>query len=147
MKARVFLALVLASGCASAPPPQSSSAAPAPGGASRAPYDSPPVATDTVTIALDLDAARRILTLLSAPAFNADGTRALESLPAVQTAIRDSKRPPEAFEHDLAAAFEDTPTSVVSALQNKGFEGVVFTGQEPTWSGAFSRLSLALGRS
>ncbi len=107
MKARVFLALVLASGCASAPPPQSSAAAAAPGATSHAPYDGPPVASDTVAIALDLDAARSILALLSAPAFNASGTRALESLPAVQTAIRDSKRPPDVFEHDFAAAFED----------------------------------------
>jgi hypothetical protein len=60
-----------------------------------------------VTIALDLDAARRILALLSAPTFDPDGTRALEALPAVQAAIRDSKRPPESFERDFAAAFED----------------------------------------
>ena len=107
MKTHALLALILASGCASAPPPQSSVAAPAPGTASRAPYDSPPVASDTVTIELDLDAARRILALLSAATFNPDEARALESLPAVKAAIRDSKRPPGAFEHDLAAAFDD----------------------------------------
>jgi len=107
MKTRFVLALLLASGCAAAPPPQSPAAASAPGAVSRAPYDSPPVASDTVTIALDLDAARKILALLSAPTFNPDGARALESLPAVQAAIRDSKRPPDVFEHDLAAAFED----------------------------------------
>ena len=80
-------------------------AAAAPTG-SRAPYDSPPVAGDTVTIALDLDAARRILALLSAPAFDLEAAKALETLPAVQAAIQDSKRPPDVFEHDLAAAFE-----------------------------------------
>jgi hypothetical protein len=106
MKTRALLALILASGCASAPPP-SSPAAPAPGAASQAPYDSPPAGSDTVTIELDLDAARRILALLSAATFNPDGARALESLPAVKAAIRDSKRPPDAFEHDLAAAFDD----------------------------------------
>ena len=81
-------------------------APPTPAAASRAPYDGPPVAADTVTIALDLDAARRILALLSAPAFDAEAARALETLPAVQATIQDSKRPAEVFEHDLAAAFE-----------------------------------------
>ena len=54
--------------------------APAEPTASRAPYDSPPVAASTVTIALDLEAARRILALLSAPAFDLEAARALESL-------------------------------------------------------------------
>lgn len=105
MNNRALLALVLASGCAFAQ--AAPVATPTPGATSRAPYDGPPVASDTVTIALDLDAARRILALISAPTFDPDGARALESLPAVQAAIRDSKRPADVFEHDLAAAFED----------------------------------------
>ena len=99
MKTRALLGLFLFSSCICASPP--------PDAASRAPYDSPPVVSDTVTIALDLDAARRILALLSAPVFNPEGARALESLPAVQAAIQDSRRPPDVFEHDFAAAFED----------------------------------------
>jgi len=95
-----LLAVVLAGATAAAP------AAPAAPTGSRAPYDSPPVAGDTVTIILDLEAARRILALLSAPAFDLEAAKALETLPAVQAAIRDSKRPADVFEHDLAAAFE-----------------------------------------
>jgi hypothetical protein len=97
MRMRGLLALALAGATAAAP------AAPT---GSRAPYDSPPVAADTVTIVLDLEAARRILALLSAPAFDLEAARALETLPAVRATIQDSKRPPDVFEHDLAAAFE-----------------------------------------
>jgi hypothetical protein len=75
--------------------------------AGRAPYDNAPVAGSTITLTLDLAAARAILAVLSAPAFDADAAKALETLPAVQAAIRESKRPPEAFEHDLAAAFDE----------------------------------------
>jgi hypothetical protein len=107
MKTRVLLAVFLVCGCGSAQAAPAATPTPTPSAASHAPYDSPPVASDTVTIALDLDAARKILALLSAPTFNPDAARELESLPAVQAAIRDSKRPPDAFEHDLAAAFED----------------------------------------
>jgi hypothetical protein len=97
MRVRGLLAILFAGASAAVP------AAPT---GSRAPYDSPPVAGDTVTIALDLEAARRILALLSAPAFDLEAAKGLETLPAVEAAIRDSKRPPEVFEHDLAAAFE-----------------------------------------
>lgn len=108
MSPRALLAVALAAAHAGAfataavPAPS-----PTPRPAARAPYDSPPVAGDVVTIALDLEPARRILAILSAPAFNPDAARELESLPAVQAAIRESKRPAEAFEHDLAAAFEE----------------------------------------
>ncbi len=103
-RALPVLAFVLACGGASAP--AAPAPAPTPAAASSAPYDGPPVAADTVAIALDLDAARRILALLSAPAFDVEAARALETLPAVQATIQDSRRPPEAFERDLAAAFE-----------------------------------------
>ena len=77
------------------------------GGASRAPYDSAPVAGSTVTVTLDLTAARAILDLLSAPQFDAGAAKSLEALPAVQAAIRDSRRPADSFEHDLSAAFDE----------------------------------------
>jgi hypothetical protein len=48
--------------------------------------------------------------------------------------------------HYVAVAFEDT-ASIVSALRDKGFEVVVFTGDESSWPGTFGRLSVALGRS
>ena len=60
----------------------------------------------TVTITLDLDAARCILAVLSAETFDLAEAKPLEMLPAVRVAIQDSNRPPEIFEHDLAAAFE-----------------------------------------
>lgn len=78
-----------------------------PGAAGRAPYDNPPVAGDTITVTLDLEAARAILGFLSAPRFDAGAAKALEALPAVQAAIRESKRPADAFAHDLEAAFDD----------------------------------------
>ena len=80
----------------------------APGAAAGAPYDTPPSGTDTVTVTLDPAAARGILDLLSAPRFDADAAKALEALPAIQAEIRDSRRPAEVFEHDLAAAFDET---------------------------------------
>ena len=48
--------------------------------------------------------------------------------------------------HYVAVAFEET-ASIVSALRDKGFEVVVFAGDESSWPGTFSRLSVALGRS
>jgi hypothetical protein len=82
------------------------SATPAPA-AGRAPFDNPPVAPDTITIVLDLRAARAILALLSRNQFEAADAKLLETLPAVRFAIRDSNRPPETFQRDLAAAFDE----------------------------------------
>jgi hypothetical protein len=112
---RVLLAAValLAAGCASAPPPPAVTAAAAPGAASRAPYDSPPVAPGTISVTLDLSAARQILALLSRPQFDAAEARALEKLPAVQTAIRESHRPASVFASDLAAAFNNETRIVI----------------------------------
>jgi hypothetical protein len=101
---RILACVLVACGCAAAPPPF---VAPPPGGGSRAPYDSPPVANDTITLTLDMRAAREILALLSRPAFSPADAKLLETLPAVELAIRDSNRPPETFERDLAAAFDE----------------------------------------
>jgi hypothetical protein len=84
-----------------------SSATPAPKAAARAPFDNPPVALDTITIVLDMRAARAILALLSRDRFEAADAKLLETLPAVGFAIRDSNRPPETFQRDLAAAFDE----------------------------------------
>jgi hypothetical protein len=73
----------------------------------RAPYDGPPAPGSTVTLALDLEAARAILGVLSAPRFDPESAKALEALPAVRDAIRDSKRPADVFQHDLEAAFDE----------------------------------------
>jgi hypothetical protein len=52
-------------------------------------------------------AAREILALLSEASFSSAAAKQLETLPAVELAIADSSRPPETFERDLAAAFDD----------------------------------------
>jgi hypothetical protein len=52
-------------------------------------------------------AAREILALLARPAFSSADAKLLETVPAVEYAIRDSNRPPETFERDLAAAFDE----------------------------------------
>jgi hypothetical protein len=58
-------------------------------------------------------AAREILALLNEPKFSPAAAKQLETLPAVELAIADSNRPPETFERDLAAAFdEDTRVSL-----------------------------------
>ena len=103
-----------AAGCASA---SGRGSAPAAGAAAHAPYDSPSVARDTITISLDLQAARQILAFLSRPGFDPAGAKALETLPAVRAAIQDSNRPPDVFEHDLAAAFDERARTAVFDFQ------------------------------
>ena len=93
---------VLAASCATAPLP-----GPPPDSSARAPYDAPPTAKDDVTIVLDERAARSILALLSKDRFDPVEAKLLEVLPAVKVAIRESNRPPETFERDLAAAFDE----------------------------------------
>ncbi len=102
---RLLAAALVCAGCAASGPPRGST--PVPGGGSRAPYDNPPVAKDAVRITIDMRAAREILALLSQPAFSPAAAKQLESVPAVEWAIRDSNRPPETFERDLAAAFDE----------------------------------------
>ncbi|HEY7575638.1 MAG TPA: hypothetical protein VIB08_10775 [Thermoanaerobaculia bacterium] len=99
---RLLAALLLAAGCATAPPPE-----PIPGTSVRAPYDSPPAADSQVTISLDLRAARSILAVLSKERYDPAEAKLLEILPAVRLAIQDSNRPPETFERDLAASFDE----------------------------------------
>ena len=102
---RLVAAVLLGVGCAAAPPPPPFTI-PA-GSASRAPYDLPPVGSDTVRITIDMRAAREILALLVRPSFSPADAKQLESVPAVEYAIRESNRPPEIFERDLAAAFDE----------------------------------------
>ena len=100
--AAFFAAAAAMASVAPAPTPAAT-----PGASARAPYDAAPAPGGAITITLDLSAARGILDLLSAPRFNAEAAKALEPLPAVAAAIRDSKRPADVFEHDLAAAFDE----------------------------------------
>ncbi len=101
----------LAAGCASGPPAPTFQ--PPPGSASGAPYDVPPVGNDKLTLTLDMRAAREILALLSQATYSPAAAKQLETLPAVELAIRESGRPPETFERDLAAAFDaESRTSI-----------------------------------
>jgi hypothetical protein len=114
MKARALSIawLLAAAGCATAPLPPPAPGAP-PGSGSRAPYDIPAASKGEITIAVDMRAARSILGLLSRERFDPAEAKLLQTLPAVRFAIRDSNRPPETFERDLAAAFdEETRISV-----------------------------------
>jgi hypothetical protein len=105
MRVRLLTLALVAAGCAAAPPPPGST--PAPGGVSRAPYDSPPVAADAIRLTLDTRAASEILALLSRARFDAEAAKAFEELPAVRAAIRDSNRSADVFARDLAAAFDE----------------------------------------
>src|SRR5262249_32813953 len=79
----------------------------APSGVAGAPYNTAPVGNDVVNVTLDLQAARGILQVLSADKFDRAWAAGLEGLPAGRAAIKDSRRPAEVFEHDLAAAFDE----------------------------------------
>jgi hypothetical protein len=103
MKAGLAAAILVLAGCAAAPPPPGSAPTPA---RARAPYDNPAVASDTIAISIDMRAAREILALLGGARFDPAAAKAIETLPAVEYAIRDSGRPAETFERDLAAAFD-----------------------------------------
>jgi len=74
---------------------------------SKAPYDGPPAPNVAIEVTLDLEAARGLLDVLSAPAFDAGRARALETLPAIEAAIRESKRGPDVWEKDLASAWDE----------------------------------------
>jgi hypothetical protein len=104
----LLLMAALAGACSSAPPQKVSPAA-----APRAPYDAPPGAPHGIDVQIDTRAAREILESLSRPKLDPQDARLLEDLPAVRLAIQDSTRPPEVFERDFAAAFdENSRTSV-----------------------------------
>ncbi|HEY1252671.1 MAG TPA: hypothetical protein VGH97_15935 [Thermoanaerobaculia bacterium] len=106
-RGRVPIALLLvAAGCATTAPPPG----PPPGSTTaRAPYDAPPATPlrDDITIDIDERAARSILSLLSKDHFDPVEAKLIEVLPAVKVAIRESNRPAETFERDLAAAFDE----------------------------------------
>ena len=104
------LAIVCATGCAGG---SAGSAAPPAAGASRAPYVAPPAGGHSLDIQLDTTAARELVAFLAAPAFDADGAKRIEQLPAVRLALQDSGRAPDVFERDLAAAFEEEARSAV----------------------------------
>lgn len=100
--------LLLALGCASGrareePPPS----------ARRGVYDAPPGAAHSIQIAIDDRAAREVLATLSRGRFEPSDAKVLEDLPGIRMAIEDSGRPAEAFERDLAAAFDETTRTAV----------------------------------
>ena len=101
------LALATVVGCTTSrtdtPPPFT----PPPGGKTQAPYDATPAGDSRIQITIDMRAAREILALLGEAKFSPAAAKQLESLPAVELAIADSNRPPETFERDLAAAFDE----------------------------------------
>jgi hypothetical protein len=74
---------------------------------SRAPYDAPPANPGPVTVTLDLRPARQILAFLGRTQYDENEARAIELLPTVQLAIRESGRGRDVFERDLAAAFDE----------------------------------------
>jgi len=95
---------ILAWSCAGTPAAEPRMA-PAAGG-SRAPYDTSPANPGPVTVSLNLRPARELLALLSKSQYDANDARAIELLPVVQSAIRESGRGRDVYEHDLAAAFD-----------------------------------------
>ncbi|HSD72024.1 MAG TPA: hypothetical protein VLE54_04500 [Thermoanaerobaculia bacterium] len=80
---------------------------------SRAPYEAPPAARHALGVNIDARAARDLLTFLSRPEFQPADAKALEELPAIRLALKDSGRTPEVFERDLAAAFAEETRSAV----------------------------------
>jgi hypothetical protein len=99
-------------GCAGASAPSSTaSATPA---QSRAPYvAAPPAGRHSLEVVLDARAARDLLAFLSQPQFDAARAKALEELPAVALALKDSGRTLDVYERDLAAAFAEETRSTV----------------------------------
>jgi len=98
---RVPLLLLLSVGCAS--PPQRA-AAPA---QARVPYAGGGATPHAIEIRVDSRAAREVLAAMARPQFEAADGSALRALPAVRLAIQDSGRPPDVFDRDLAAAFDE----------------------------------------
>ena len=110
----VCVALLLAAVCAGGCAGGSAGSARAPAtAASRAPYIAPPAAPHSLDIQVDTTAARDLVAFLSAPAFDAEGAKRIEQLPALRLALQDSGRTPDVFERDLAAAFEEEARSAV----------------------------------
>ena len=105
----LLLLLALAGACASAGGSKTS-ASPS---AQRAPYDAEPAAAHVIDLKIDVRAAREILESLSRPRLEPQDAKVLEDLPAVHLAIQDSKRTPDVFERDFAAAFDENSRASV----------------------------------
>lgn len=102
-RAALLLLLAFGAGCTAA----SAGKAAAPAGSAHAPYDAPPAAPHAIEIQIDARAAREILEVLSRPRFDPADAKLLQDLPAVHLTIQDSTRPPDVFQRDMAAAFEE----------------------------------------
>lgn len=111
---RIALSLLLACGCASGTSVRpSATAAPS----VRSPYDAAPAAAHAIEVATDDRAARDILASLSRQRFDPSDPKVLQDLPAVRLAIADSGRPPEVFERDFAAAYDETARASVFSFR------------------------------
>ncbi len=108
-RAALLLLVSTAGACASA----SGSRAPAAAPAQKVPYEAAPAAAHAIDLQIDVRAAREILESLSRPRPDIQDAKLLQDLPAVRLAIQDSRRAPDVFERDFAAAFdENSRTSV-----------------------------------
>jgi len=109
----LLLLVVAAGACASAPGGKAPRAAPAP----KVPYDASPAAAHAIDLHIDVRAANEILESLSRPRLDAQDAKLLEDLPAVRLAIQDSRRTPDVFERDFAAAFDEKSRTSVFDFQ------------------------------
>jgi hypothetical protein len=114
MKRLLPLPLLIAVSCAGGGAPPGGKSIPT---ASRAPYESAPSGAHSATIEVDAQAAREILAALGRSAYDPSDAGRLQALPAVRLAVRDSGRPEESFERDLAAAFEEDSRPAVFDLR------------------------------
>lgn len=73
----------------------------------KAPYDAPPAAAHAIEITIRSNAARDVLAALGKARHEEPDVKLLESLPAIELAIRDSGRGEGVFERDFAAAFDE----------------------------------------
>jgi Lhr-like helicase len=112
--------------------------------------------------ALLLRLARSVTTLLDAPVSRRSNRPVAEPAVSRWTAMARGRELPDADaeplkvgearvslawrSHYVAAMLEELPAAVVSALQDKGFELVLFGPDETTWDDSWSRLAKALGR-
>jgi hypothetical protein len=117
MRGRAALLVLAASAalrCGSSAPP---SAGPATA-KYRAPYQAPPAGRHSIEIRVDSRAAHDLFAFLVHPAFDAEGAKEIEALPAVRLSVQDSGRTLETFDHDLAAAFDEQTRSGVFDLHS-----------------------------
>ncbi len=110
-RAVLLLSLLAAAGCATAPAP--SGLAPAPSRPGQTPFTAPPAAAHEIRVTIDVSAAREILATLARPHFQMPDAKLLEDMLPIALTIKDSGRPEEVFERDLAAAWDpETRTAV-----------------------------------